>query len=147
VKDRVISSWPANSYARNGSHISKGTRWETLQALIEYCSLQWPIVAAKIEKRAKNLLLRRLEASARLVGVEVAPAPSPGWVQLANSLTSIRLTTSRTGFAISVERQVILPRFALIGILEGRLTRTRSRKRARKMLRTFRISRQYRTTS
>jgi hypothetical protein len=32
----------------------KGTRWETLQALIEYCSLHWPIVAARIAKRTKN---------------------------------------------------------------------------------------------
>jgi hypothetical protein len=32
----------------------KGTRWETLQALIEYCLLQWPIVAARIAKRTKN---------------------------------------------------------------------------------------------
>jgi hypothetical protein len=32
----------------------KGTRWKTLQALIEYCSLQWPIVAARIAKRIKN---------------------------------------------------------------------------------------------
>jgi hypothetical protein len=32
----------------------QGTRWETLQALIEYCSLQWPIVAARIAKRTKN---------------------------------------------------------------------------------------------
>jgi hypothetical protein len=30
-----------------------GTRWETLQALVEYCSLQWPIVAARLAKRAK----------------------------------------------------------------------------------------------
>jgi hypothetical protein len=64
--------------------------------------------------------------------------------QLANSLRSRR---SRTGSAISVERQVILLRIAMIGILEGRLTRTRSRRRARKILRIFRISRQYRTTS
>jgi hypothetical protein len=28
-----------------------GTRWETLQALIEYCSLQWPILANRIAKR------------------------------------------------------------------------------------------------
>jgi hypothetical protein len=33
---------------------SKGTHRETLQALIEYCSLQWPIVAARIAKRTKN---------------------------------------------------------------------------------------------
>jgi hypothetical protein len=32
----------------------QGTHWETLQALIEYCSLQWPIVAAWIAKRTKN---------------------------------------------------------------------------------------------
>jgi hypothetical protein len=32
----------------------QGTRWETLQALIEYCSLQWPIVAARIARRTKN---------------------------------------------------------------------------------------------
>ncbi|GAQ91664.1 hypothetical protein KFL_008290030 [Klebsormidium nitens] len=32
----------------------QGTRWETLQALIEYCSLQWPIVAARIAKRTKH---------------------------------------------------------------------------------------------
>jgi hypothetical protein len=32
----------------------KGTRWETLQTLIEYCSLEWPIVAARIAKRTKN---------------------------------------------------------------------------------------------
>jgi hypothetical protein len=32
----------------------QGTRWETLQALIEYCLLQWPIVAARIAKRTKN---------------------------------------------------------------------------------------------
>jgi hypothetical protein len=33
---------------------SKGTRWESLKALIEYCLLQWPIVAARIVKRTKN---------------------------------------------------------------------------------------------
>jgi hypothetical protein len=32
----------------------QGTRWETLQALIEYCSLQWPVVAAKIAKQTKT---------------------------------------------------------------------------------------------
>jgi hypothetical protein len=32
----------------------KGTRWETMQALIEYFYLQWPIVAARIAKRTKN---------------------------------------------------------------------------------------------
>jgi len=32
----------------------QGTRWESLQSLIEYCSLQWPIVAARIAKRTKN---------------------------------------------------------------------------------------------
>jgi hypothetical protein len=31
----------------------KGTRWKTLQSFIEYCSLQWPIVAARIAKRTK----------------------------------------------------------------------------------------------
>jgi hypothetical protein len=30
------------------------TRWETPQALLVYCSLQWPIVAARIEKRTNN---------------------------------------------------------------------------------------------
>jgi hypothetical protein len=30
-----------------------GTRWETLQALMEYCSFQWPIVATRIAKRSK----------------------------------------------------------------------------------------------
>jgi hypothetical protein len=32
----------------------QGTRWEIMQALIKYCSLQWPIVAARIAKRTKN---------------------------------------------------------------------------------------------
>jgi hypothetical protein len=32
----------------------QGTRWETLQALIEYCSLQWPVVASRIAKRTKT---------------------------------------------------------------------------------------------
>jgi hypothetical protein len=30
-----------------------GTCWETLKALVEYCLLQWPIVAARIAKRTK----------------------------------------------------------------------------------------------
>jgi hypothetical protein len=110
----------------------QGTRWETLQALIEYSSLQWPIVAAGIAKRTKNPLLRRWEASARLVEVEMASALSPSWGQLVGSLKSRGLITSRTGSAISVERQVILLRIALIGILLSHLMRTRSRRRARK---------------
>jgi hypothetical protein len=32
----------------------QGTRWETVQALIEYCSFHWPIVAARIAKRTKS---------------------------------------------------------------------------------------------
>jgi hypothetical protein len=32
----------------------RGTRWETVQALIGYCSLQWPIVAARIAKMTKS---------------------------------------------------------------------------------------------
>jgi hypothetical protein len=95
----------------------------------------------------RTLLPRRSEASAWPVEVEVVPALSLGWEQLANSLRSRRLTTSRRGSAISVERQVILLRIALIGILEGHLTRTRSRRRARKTLSVFRISRQCRSTS
>jgi hypothetical protein len=31
-----------------------GTRWETLAALVEYCSLQWSVVAAMIAKREKS---------------------------------------------------------------------------------------------
>jgi hypothetical protein len=95
----------------------------------------------------RTLLLTRWEASARPVEMEVAPALSPSWGQLVGFLRSRRLTTSRTGSAISVERQVVLLRIALIGILQSHLTRTRNRRRARKTLRIFRLSMQYRTPS
>jgi hypothetical protein len=32
----------------------QGTRWESPQPIIEYCSLQWPTVATRIAKRTKN---------------------------------------------------------------------------------------------
>jgi hypothetical protein len=46
----------------------KGTRWETLQALIEYCSLQWPIVAAGIAKRTKNPHAEKVGARCKASG-------------------------------------------------------------------------------
>jgi hypothetical protein len=47
---------------------SKGTPWETLQSLIEYCSLQWPIVAARIAKRIKNPPAEKVEGKRKSSG-------------------------------------------------------------------------------
>jgi hypothetical protein len=126
----------------------QGTRWETLQALIEYCSLHCPIVAARIAKRTKNPPpAEKVGGKRKASGGGGSSSSKPKLGQLVGSLSSRGLTTSRTGSAISVERQVILLRIALIGILQSHLTRTRSRRRARKTLRSFRRSRQYRTPS
>jgi hypothetical protein len=125
----------------------QGTRWETLQARIEYCSLRWPVVAARIAKRTKNPPAEKVGGKRKASGGEVAPALSPSCGQLVGFLRSRRLTTSRMGSAISVERQVIVLRIALIAILQSHLMRTRSRRRARKTLRIFRLSRHYRTPS
>jgi hypothetical protein len=125
----------------------KGTRWETLQALIEYCLLQWPIVAARIAKRTKNPLAEKVGGKRKASGGGGGSSSKPKLGATGRLSEEQKAHNVKNGLCISLERQVILLRIALIGILEGRLTRTRSKRRARKTLRIFRISRQYRTTS
>jgi hypothetical protein len=46
----------------------QGTRWKTLQARFEYCSLQWPIVAARIAKRTKTPLAKKVGGKRKASG-------------------------------------------------------------------------------
>jgi hypothetical protein len=46
----------------------QGTRWDTLQSLIEYCSLMWPIVANRIAKRTKSTPAEKVGGKRRSSG-------------------------------------------------------------------------------
>jgi hypothetical protein len=55
----------------------QGTCWDTLRALIEYFSLQWPDVAARIAKRTKNLPSEKVGGKRKSNGSGEAPPLNP----------------------------------------------------------------------
>jgi hypothetical protein len=125
----------------------QGTRWETLHALIEYCSLQWPIVAARIAKRTKNPRAEKVGGKRKASGGGGGSSSKPKLGATGRLSEEQRAHNIKNGLCHICRRQLIWPRIALIGILLSRLKRTRNRRRARKTLRIFRLSRQYRTPS
>jgi hypothetical protein len=116
----------------------QGTRWETLQALIEYCSLQWPIVAARIAKQTKNPSGEKVGGKRKASGGGGGSSPKPKLGAIGRLSEEQKAHNVKNGLChICKKAGHIAKDCPDREILESRLTRTRSRRLGKKDARDF----------